>query len=79
MARDDRVAIKAMLGKNTVDVPVLDNDADPDGVTDDLEISIQAVEGIKTENASVTGSGAVRVVLAAGEQMIRTRSPTRMA
>ncbi|WP_218711751.1 Ig-like domain-containing protein [Arthrobacter sp. BF1] len=70
ISRDDRVTIKQMLGKNTVDVPVLENDADPDGVTDDLKVSIQAVEGIKTENASVTGSGAVRVVLAAGEQMI---------
>ncbi|WP_269939446.1 Ig-like domain-containing protein [Arthrobacter sp. HY1533] len=70
IARDDRVTVKQMLGKNTVDVPVLENDADPDGVTEELKLSIEAVNGTKTDNASVTGNGAVRVVLAPQDQMI---------
>jgi hypothetical protein len=70
IARDDRVTVKQMLGKNTVDVPVLDNDADPDGVTEDLTVSIQAVAGMNSESASVSAGGAVRIVLAPQEQMI---------
>ncbi|MGP9502815.1 Ig-like domain-containing protein [Specibacter sp. AOP5-B1-6] len=70
IARDDRVTVKQMLGKNTVDVPVLDNDADPDGVTDALEVSVEAAPGAPSSTATVTSEGAVRVVLEAGEQMI---------
>ncbi|ALV44625.1 hypothetical protein MB46_02910 [Arthrobacter alpinus] len=70
IARDDRVTVKQMLGKNTVDVPVLDNDADPDGVTEDLKVSIEAVAGRNSESASVTAGGAVRIVLAPQEQMV---------
>ncbi|WP_425863206.1 Ig-like domain-containing protein [Arthrobacter sp. TWP1-1] len=70
IARDDRVTVKQMLGKNTVDVPVLDNDADPDGVTEDLTVSIEAVAGKNSESASVSAGGAVRIVLAPQEQMI---------
>ncbi|MFC8302229.1 Ig-like domain-containing protein [Specibacter sp. NPDC057265] len=70
IARDDRVTVAQMLGKNTVDVPVLENDADPDGVTEDLEISIEKVNGINSDSASVTGNGTVRVVLAPQDQMV---------
>lgn len=70
IARDDRVTVKQMLGKNTVDVPVLENDADPDGVTEELKVSIETVSGTMTDNASVTGGGSVRVVLAPQDQMI---------
>ncbi|MET4002713.1 hypothetical protein ABIB48_001429 [Arthrobacter sp. UYCu511] len=70
IARDDRVTVKQMLGKNTVDVPVLENDADPDGVTEDLKLSIQPVKGIVTESATVTSNGAVRIELGPQEQMI---------
>lgn len=70
IARDDRVTVKQMLGKNTVDVPVLENDADPDGVTEELKVSIQAVTGMNLDTATVTSDGAVRVELAPQEQLI---------
>ncbi|POH74968.1 hypothetical protein CVS27_03660 [Arthrobacter glacialis] len=70
LARDDRVTVKQMLGKNTVDVPVLDNDADPDGVTEALAVAVESAPGKPNTTASVTSAGAVRVVLEAGEQMI---------
>ena len=70
MARDDRVTVKQMLGKNTVDVPVLDNDGDPDGVTEALKVTVESVPGKPSTSASATSTGAVRVVLEAGEQMI---------
>ncbi|MGA7206326.1 MAG: Ig-like domain-containing protein, partial [Specibacter sp.] len=70
IARDDRVTVKQMLGRNTVDVPVVDNDADPDGTTEALKVSLEKVAGSPASNASVTSTGAVRVPLTAGEQMI---------
>ncbi|MDD0857251.1 Ig-like domain-containing protein [Arthrobacter alpinus] len=70
IARDDRVTVKQMLGKNTVDVPVLENDADPDGVTEELKVAVEAAPGASAPDASVTSTGAVRVVLTAGAQMI---------
>lgn len=70
IARDDRITVAQMLGKNTVDVPVLENDADPDGVTDDLDISIEKINGITADSASVTSNGNVRVVLAPQDQMV---------
>ncbi|ALO67715.1 hypothetical protein AS189_16035 [Arthrobacter alpinus] len=70
IARDDRVTVKQMLGKNTVDVPVLENDADPDGVTEALKVAVEAAPGASAPDASVTSAGAVRVVLTAGAQMI---------
>ena len=70
IARDDRVTVKQMLGKNTVDVPVLENDADPDGVTDALSVAVQSAPGKPATSASVLSTGAVRVVLEAGEQMV---------
>ncbi|MEO6530477.1 MAG: Ig-like domain-containing protein [Specibacter sp.] len=69
-SRDDRVTVKQMLGKNTVDVPVLDNDGDPDGVTEALKVTVESAPGKPSTSASVTSTGAVRVVLEAGEQMI---------
>ncbi|WP_026820241.1 Ig-like domain-containing protein [Arthrobacter castelli] len=39
IARDDRVTTAETLGKTAVSVPVLENDQDPDGVTEDLKIS----------------------------------------
>ncbi len=70
IARDDRVTVKQMMGKNTVDVPVLDNDADPDGVTDELKVSVETAPGAEATTASVTSAGVVRVVLAPAEQLI---------
>ena len=37
IARDDEVTVQEALGKNTVNVPVLKNDEDPDGVAEKLK------------------------------------------
>jgi hypothetical protein len=42
IARDDRVTSAQTLGKTAVDVPVLKNDEDPDGVGENLKISTEA-------------------------------------
>ncbi|WP_269939461.1 Ig-like domain-containing protein [Arthrobacter sp. HY1533] len=66
IARDDTVTVQEALGKNTVDVPVLKNDEDPDGVAEDMQVSLAR----PTENASVGADGTLRVQLAATAQMI---------
>ncbi|MCQ9163401.1 Ig-like domain-containing protein [Arthrobacter sp. STN4] len=67
IARDDFVTAAQALGKNTVDVPVLRNDEDPDGVASDLSV---AVDPAHAKTATVTASGTVRVTLAQAPQMI---------
>ncbi len=42
IARDDRVTSAQTLGKTAVDVPVLKNDEDPDGVGENLKLSTEA-------------------------------------
>ncbi|MDP9981493.1 hypothetical protein J2W14_000873 [Pseudarthrobacter oxydans] len=42
IARDDRVTSAQTLGKTAVDVPVLKNDEDPDGVGENLKIATDA-------------------------------------
>ncbi|MFF2316700.1 Ig-like domain-containing protein [Arthrobacter sp. NPDC058097] len=42
IARDDRVTSAQTLGKTAVDVPVLKNDEDPDGVGENLKVSSSA-------------------------------------
>ncbi len=42
IARDDRVTSAQTLGKTAVDVPVLKNDEDPDGVGENLKIGTEA-------------------------------------
>jgi hypothetical protein len=42
IARDDRVTSAQTLGKTAVDVPVLKNDEDPDGVGENLKIATMA-------------------------------------
>lgn len=59
VARDDRVSFAETLGKTAVDVPVLKNDEDPDGVTADLTVTL----GSGTTDASVGARGNVNVVL----------------
>ncbi|MCU6480126.1 Ig-like domain-containing protein [Arthrobacter sp. A2-55] len=66
IARDDSVSVQEALGKNTVDVPVLKNDEDPDGVAEDLKVTLTR----PTETASVLPGGSVRVNLLAVPQMI---------
>lgn len=66
IARDDSVSAQEALGKNTVDVPVLKNDEDPDGVAEALKVTLTR----PTESASVLGDGLIRVNLTAAPQMI---------
>ena len=66
IARDDEVTISEALGKNTVDVPVLKNDEDPDGVAEQLEVTL----GLPNPNASVNSDGTLRIALTAESQMV---------
>lgn len=59
IARDDRVSFAETLGKTAVEVPVLKNDEDPDGVASDLRI----VTGAEATGVSVQGNGSVNVTL----------------
>lgn len=40
VARDDRVEVAEIRGRTAVDVAVLENDEDPDGVAEDLKVSV---------------------------------------
>ncbi|MFI2565904.1 Ig-like domain-containing protein [Paenarthrobacter sp. NPDC018779] len=66
IAVDDHVTLAETLGKTAVDVPVLKNDSDPDGVAEDLKISLP--DG--NPNARVGTSGNVVVTLAPVDQLI---------
>lgn len=66
IARDDAVSVQEALGRNTVDVPVLKNDEDPDGVSENLKVSLIA----PNEFATVQANGTIRVQLALAPQMI---------
>lgn len=64
IARDDVVAASDIAGKTTIDVTVLENDDDLDGVASDLVVSV-------TDPAAVVRSkGVVRVTVAATAQII---------
>jgi hypothetical protein len=66
IARDDEVTVQEALGKNTVNVPVLKNDEDPDGVAEQLKVSL----AVPNPNASVNSDGTVRITLAPEPQMV---------
>jgi hypothetical protein len=66
VAKDDRVTVSETLGKTAVDVPVLKNDSDADGVAADLKISLP--DG--NPNARDGGSGNLVVTLTPGDQLI---------
>ncbi len=66
IAKDDRVTLAETLGKTAVDVPVLKNDSDPDGVASELDITLP--DG--NPNARATGTGTVLVDLAPEDQLI---------
>nr|WP_253182712.1 Ig-like domain-containing protein [Arthrobacter sp. SW1] len=66
LAVDDHVTLAETLGKTAVDVPVLENDSDPDGVAAELKVTLPA----GTENARVGADGRVVVTLAPGEQLL---------
>ncbi|MBT1002528.1 tandem-95 repeat protein [Paenarthrobacter sp. DKR-5] len=66
IARDDHVTEAETLGKTAVDVPVLKNDEDPDGTTDQLKISFPG----NPQTARAGGSGNVIVTLTDQPQLI---------
>ncbi|WP_323961077.1 tandem-95 repeat protein [Arthrobacter sp. JZ12] len=66
IARDDRVEPEETRGQTAVDVPVLKNDEDPDGVAEDLVVSVDAAD----VTASVGNEGVVRVELSEQAQTI---------
>lgn len=66
IARDDRVTFAETLGKTTVDVPVLKNDEDPDGVAAELAISFPQ----PAPTARASGTGTVSVTLGDQAQLI---------
>ncbi|MGG6380922.1 Ig-like domain-containing protein [Paenarthrobacter sp. NEAU-H11] len=66
VAKDDVITPAETLGKSAVDVPVLKNDSDPDGVAAELKVSLP--DG--NPNARVGGDGNVVVGLAAGDQLV---------
>lgn len=63
IARDDYISASEIVGLDSVDVPVLVNDVDPDGVASDLTVTVDAP-------ATVTGGDIVNVPLAADRQII---------
>ncbi|WP_264668029.1 Ig-like domain-containing protein [Arthrobacter sp. VKM Ac-2550] len=66
VARDDRVEPVDTKGKTAVDVPVLENDEDPDGVAEDMDVLING----NYPTASVTAGGEVNVELTENVQLI---------
>lgn len=66
IARDDRVEAAETRGQTAIDVPVLKNDEDPDGVAEDLLVAVDA----SYVTASVRADNQVRVELTAEAQTI---------
>ena len=66
VARDDRVAFAETLGKAVVEVPVLKNDEDPDGVAAELKITFPEA----APTASISAPGKVSVRLESEPQII---------
>lgn len=64
VARDDLLTLSDVLGLTAVDVPVLQNDDDPDGSTADLSVGVEGSSG------RVPGDGKVRVTVAETAQVI---------
>ncbi|WP_152602077.1 Ig-like domain-containing protein [Cryobacterium roopkundense] len=64
IARDDRVAVADIAGQDSVDVPVLVNDEDPDGSASALAVSVD------DPAARVRPGGVVRVTLAGEAQIV---------
>ncbi|RNI22286.1 Ig-like domain-containing protein [Flexivirga caeni] len=64
IAQDDYVAPTEVAGKKTVDVKVLSNDADPDGLTSDLKVTTSA------PGVQVLSGGVLRVPVQAQRQVI---------
>ena len=73
VAIDDEFGVAEVVGKETVDVPVLDNDDDPDGFVDELVVTVPEDLGVGPEGlplASVSPDGSVKVTLTEDAQII---------
>lgn len=66
IARDDTVTTEDAMGKNTVKVNVLKNDDDPDGVADELKVTLAR----PSQTAKVNSDGTLQIQLTQGPQMI---------
>ncbi|MDZ4352518.1 MAG: Ig-like domain-containing protein [Arthrobacter sp.] len=66
IARDDRVTFAETLGKTVVEVPILKNDEDPDGVASELRITFPE----DAPTASISAPGKVAVQLGGQPQII---------
>ncbi|MUK03188.1 tandem-95 repeat protein [Vibrio cholerae] len=66
IARDDRVEAAQTRGETAVDVPVLDNDEDPDGVREDLVVTVDP----EYTGVSVGEDNVVKVDLTQEDQLI---------
>ncbi|MGF9662161.1 Ig-like domain-containing protein [Arthrobacter crystallopoietes] len=66
VARDDRVEPAETKGRTAVDVPVLENDEDPDGVAEEMKVLVNG----DYPTASVTSGGQLRVELTESAQLI---------
>ncbi|MET3935703.1 hypothetical protein ABIE00_003749 [Arthrobacter sp. OAP107] len=66
IARDDRVTFAETLGKTVVEVPVLKNDDDPDGVAAELKITFPEA----APTASISAPGKISVRLESRPQII---------
>ena len=65
VARDDRVQALAVGSDLTAEIPVLENDEDPDGTTDALTVDVMDAD------AKVNAGGIVTVKIAASPRIIR--------
>lgn len=66
LARDDRVAVTETVGRTQVEVPILENDEDPDGVVSELKIALPE----RTDGVSVTSGRDLLVTLTDEAQVI---------
>ncbi|MCC3292095.1 Ig-like domain-containing protein [Arthrobacter sp. zg-Y1110] len=66
LSRDDLVDVSEIRNQSFVEVPVLENDEDPDGLATEMEVRILGDH----PGASVSGDGVVRVDLATEAQIV---------
>ncbi|NLT29511.1 MAG: hypothetical protein GXX86_03505, partial [Propionibacterium sp.] len=76
VARDDQVSSAMVANKQVIEVPVLDNDFDPDGPNTDLRVSVPEYGAEEGTAATVVGDN-VRVIV--GEKMQQIRYEIRDA
>jgi hypothetical protein len=71
VVRDDQVSASDVVGKTVVDVPVLDNDYDPDGPQSALKLSIPSGSSSTATVPADTATPVVRVRIGATMQLVR--------